>query len=540
MNERRFAVRLLRGLATTLLLFAGTQAASRCLDCHQDMREGFAPGHAALAGDCSACHAGDATAKTRQAAHLGLIAFPGNLDNAKHSCGRCHARQLARVTQSLMHSGAGMVHTTRRVFGEPPSRPGSDSLESLGDSPADELLRKLCAGCHLGQEKKRHALDVSRDRGGGCLACHLNEQAGGGHPALGTNIGDGRCFGCHSRSGRISLSYAGLAEVSPGDGTGQANEPARLEDGRSVQAMPADTHHQAGLSCIDCHTERGLMGSDRPAQQKHEAVDIACEDCHLGRRRLRLDQWPQAWKAMKQRIPFPAGQDSEFLLTRNGTPLWNVELRDGRAWLYRKNGGGRVEIPPYEEGAHPLAREHARLSCAACHSQWAPRCYGCHLEYDPEERQYDHVLHRRTAGRWKERRSAVDNGLPSLGVSDDDRVVPVVPGMIMTLAHPALDGPRLVRRFAALSPHTIGKARDCASCHRSAVALGLGEGTLENGEAGWRFLPARKTLSDGLPADAWTDLEGRLPELPPFGVRPFRPRELRKLLQAPLAAGTDE
>ena len=49
----------------------------------------------------------------------------------------------------------------------------------------------------------------------------------------------------------------------------------------------------------------------------------------------------------------------------------------------------------------------------------------------------------------------------------------------------------IVRRFAALSPHTIGKSRSCESCHRSSTALGLGQGALsiEDGEV--VFEPAR-------------------------------------------------
>ena len=31
-------------------------------------------------------------------AHNGLIAFPGNLDNAAQTCGSCHAAQVASVT----------------------------------------------------------------------------------------------------------------------------------------------------------------------------------------------------------------------------------------------------------------------------------------------------------------------------------------------------------------------------------------------------------------------------------------------------------
>lgn len=79
------------------------------------------------------------------------------------------------------------------------------------------------------------------------------------HPALTARVSDARCFGCHSRSGRISLSYAGLAEV---DGSTEPDAKAglRLPDGRPIARLPADVHYLAGMSCIDCHTSIGLMG----------------------------------------------------------------------------------------------------------------------------------------------------------------------------------------------------------------------------------------------------------------------------------------
>ena len=74
-----------------------------------------------------------------------------------------------------MHIGKGMVRTTRQAFGEVADRPAHNDLATLTDSPADSLLRKWCAGCHLGRKKTAHRLDATRDRGGGCLACHIND-----------------------------------------------------------------------------------------------------------------------------------------------------------------------------------------------------------------------------------------------------------------------------------------------------------------------------------------------------------------------------
>jgi hypothetical protein len=501
-----------------------------CRDCHASRLQGFTAAHDFAAADCVRCHRGDATVPTEVEAHAGLIAFPGDMASAAAVCGTCHADQVRSVSHSLMHTGAGMVATTRAVLGEAADGAAPADLSKLTDSPADDLLRKLCAGCHLGQPKERHALDETLDRGGGCLACHINRYPEDAHPALTARVEDARCFGCHSRSGRISLSYAGLAE------TGTDTESAgQLKDGRRVVALAPDVHHRAGLACIDCHTQRGLMGAQEPAAFQREAVDIACTDCHASRVRITQAQWPAQHSRLRQRIPFDASAASEFPLTRNGTPLWNVELRRYAAWLHRKDGAGVVSIPAWTQAAHPLAQQHARLDCSACHSQWAPQCYGCHLEYDPDGEQWDHQWHTVTPGRWYERRSLIRNGPPPLGVSADNRIVPVVPGMIMTADHPDWAQPKFVRRFTALEPHTTGRSRSCGSCHRSPVALGLGEGRLEHTGSGWRFESLHRALADGLPADAWTSLTHPVTESANLSnVRPFSPAEIRRILDAPL------
>ncbi|MCU7959738.1 MAG: hypothetical protein KZQ58_07005 [gamma proteobacterium symbiont of Bathyaustriella thionipta] len=144
-----------------------------CLDCHHDRQQGFADGHLALS--CTQCHAGDPDATQKKAAHQQLIAFPGDMDSAQQICGGCHADKVAGVTHSLMHTGAGIVSRTRQAFLET-AHQTDNKLTTLGHSPADSLLRKQCASCHLGQKKTLHRLDATHDRGGGCLACHINQQ----------------------------------------------------------------------------------------------------------------------------------------------------------------------------------------------------------------------------------------------------------------------------------------------------------------------------------------------------------------------------
>ena len=488
-----------------------------CVTCHAAEQTGFNAVHAFAADNCSACHGGNPASAIEDAAHQGLIAFPGDLSTAERACGGCHGNRVEGVADNLMHTGRGIVRKTRSIIDGSHGSREPASFQSLGDSVADSMLRKQCASCHLGQPKRAHALDATRDRGGGCLACHVNEYPENAHPALTTRIDDGRCFGCHSRSGRISLSYAGLAEVPPPDDPNTL--PAlRLADGRPVERLPADVHYRAGMSCIDCHTSVGLMAAAGDAGHQREAVDIACSDCHdNGNVRVAMRDWPPELASMKKHVPFAASAATRFLATaNNGTPLWHIELRAEGAWLHTKNTGRVLRIPDASPPHHGEDRSHERLTCAACHSQWAPQCFGCHMEYDPGGEQWDHVDRAVTPGRWSDRFWHADNALPALGVNERDEVEAFVPGMIMTVAHPDWDEEKFVRRFAPLSPHTTGASRSCESCHRSGKALGLGSGG--------------DLLEDGLPADAWTNRDGSLGGLAPVpGQRPFNAAEMQSI-----------
>ncbi len=509
-----------------------------CVRCHAEEQSGFDPSHDFAADNCAACHAGNPASSTEEAAHDGLIAFPGDLATAGRACGNCHANRVSGVEGNLMHTGQGIVQKTRAVLDGSSANDNTANFQSLGHGVADSMLRKQCASCHLGQPKRAHALDPTRDRGGGCLACHINDYPTDAHPALTSRVEDGRCFGCHSRSGRISLSYAGLAEIPPPDNTGE--RPAlRLADGRPVERLPADVHYLAGMGCIDCHTSVGMMASAGDASHQREAVDIACDDCHDNQNpRATMRDWPRELAGMKKHVPFAADTGTRFLTTRrHGTPLWHIELRADGAWLHTKNTGRVLRIPEPSSTQHAGDPSHERLTCAACHSLWAPQCHGCHMEFDPGGEQWDHIDRTATPGRWSDRFWHADNGLPALGISDGDRIEVFVPGMIMTVAHPAWERTKFLRRFAPLSPHTTGPSRSCASCHRSSKALGLGEGAVVREDGGLSFAPRHDLLQDGLPADAWTNADNSLGGSAPLpGQRPFNPAEMMRIFGAGIGA----
>jgi hypothetical protein len=250
-----------------------------------------------------------------------MVLVPGNIADAPRSCGQaaCHADVVPRVERSIMATFAGVIITNRRVFGEDPhagAAPGQPPhARDLGHSPADRHMRELCVSCHLGEPKTLWGPIDQNARGGGCNACHLKYSADAKeqldlyapdwlepavgrpvplppagrpfptvHPRLSVHADNQHCFGCHSRSGRISTSYEGWHEMRGAPDAAElkahANQYRQLQDGRYFERKTPDVHHAAGMDCIDCHTALEVMGSGHTVANKMEALRVRCEDCH--------------------------------------------------------------------------------------------------------------------------------------------------------------------------------------------------------------------------------------------------------------------
>ncbi len=465
-----------------------------CLACHADVR-GLGAAHDVATIGCSACHLGDARARDAEGAHRGMEILSGDLSTVFATCGRgeCHVTESARVITSLMARAPGILEVDRFAFGERPTpddRPGGfPDLD--GDrparSPAESHARKLCGSCHLAMRKARPGDDGFFARGGGCTACHLappdslgsqgsgTTSAGHLHPDVSAAVSEKRCEGCHSRSGRIAMSYRGVVELEPTD----PRVTSHLPDGRPIGVAPADIHAKAGLTCIDCHTERELMGDGKSHRHAHEAVDIRCSDCHptVAARRLTATARPaasadedaarvvgllrKAW-LRRHMPPLPEGVS---LRTSRGTELWRTGVTERGPVLALATKGEHRAIPAASERAHHTLPGHERLSCQACHSQWTPRCSRCHTTFDPTGEDVDHLLGVATKGRWIEVAGGNGFGPPLLALGPRGTIDPFTEGM--TLRIDGLEGAPPIDRalWAPLEPHTTGPARTCASCH---------------------------------------------------------------------------
>ena len=562
-----------------------------CVACHGGVT-GLEGPHAPAAIGCASCHSGNKATMDRKLAHVGMVLIPGNLADAAKTCGQsgCHQSIVPRVERSIMTTMAGVIAVDREALGEPAMPDGRlPHANRLGHGVADSHLRELCVGCHLGQAKTEWGPIGQESQGGGCNACHLEYGAGAAkavaayaatprearraipaaHPSLTLDPRNSHCFGCHSRSGRIALSYEGWNEYR--DEIGSNAAPAapqkrgripfsengkraptpslrKLDDGRFVEKVTADVHHERGMECIDCHTANELMGAGAEVARKSQQQKVGCEDCHT--------------RSLASVAPESVDPESRLLMTlrkwtlapgarmgttRDGEPLVNVVVEAGLgARLLRKRTGESLPLKA-PAAACTEGKGHAKLSCASCHDAWAPRCVTCHTTFDPKDEGFDHAAQKWVKGTWNETAGPFEALPPTLGVLHDGdgrgAIDTFVPGMIMTFDRNREEGraPDIVfrRLYGKLSAHTTRReARSCKSCHADPVALGFGKGELRYEVAGtsgrWRFRPAMKpSPHDGLPEDAWTGfLQARTGMVSTReGARPFSVDEQKRILR---------
>lgn len=524
-------------------------AADQCRGCHlaTSIPE---ESHASLG--CASCHLGNATTREPKLAHAGLVRIPGNAADMDRTCGAagCHQAMPHRLRNNIMNTMMGVVSVDRWVFGEQPTPTGSTPVTSLGRSPADTHLRNLCASCHLSNPKTEYGPLHERTRGGGCNACHLvyasaalkdldaevrkDAAAPLRHPRLRALPEPIACFGCHSRSGRVSLNYEGWMELSASEDAGPGATLRQLDDGRVVRKRVSDVHAEAGLGCVDCHGSWEVMGDGTTPRHREEQSTLRCTDCHLVStpRTKSFD----ALDGESQKVAKLARLDEAgrryLTQEKNGLALINTFLgADGGAFLVGRYTG-RVSAMKPPATACTQGRAHDALACATCHEAWVPQCVSCHTRFEAKARGYDLLANEEVEGAWQEQATPGLAEPASLGVrvtpDGGRRIEAFAPGMVLTIS-PG----RFKRLFAPVFAHTIRReARPCVDCHASPLALGYGRGELHF-DGGWTFAPSSaRRPEDDLPQDAWIGfLQTRgTDSTPRENTRPFTVDEQRRVL----------
>ncbi|MCB0807623.1 MAG: hypothetical protein KDC05_17645, partial [Bacteroidales bacterium] len=545
-----------------------------CMNCHENVT-GFAASHDPRAIGCTSCHLGNPFTLKKERAHEKMVLIPGNLATAKQTCGStdCHPDIPGRVNQSLMTTNSGIVSVDRWVFNEADTPDEFAHIQDMGHSAADQHLRNLCAKCHLGNPKTETGPIDELSRGGGCTACHLNYSAEGQkqhlaylsgekaeellpkiHSSLDISISNDHCFGCHSRSGRISTNYEGWHETLLDEADVADKDGYRvLQDKRVFEFVSEDVHHKAGLDCIDCHNSYETMGDGTVYLHEEKAVKIRCEDCHFTEKPklIRYDELDTESKKIfdirrfaHREKPMIKGKDSDIALI-------NSYLENDSAFMVGKNSG---TLHPLNPPPAICTREaHKHVSCSACHTAWAPQCIGCHNEFDTNAEGYDLLDNRPLTGTWVEYVGKFLAEPPTLGVweGEEKQVSPAIPGMALTIDKTnyssdnlkSTDDSNIIfhRLFAPAAPHTTAiKGRGCKSCHNNPLAIGYGRGVLEykivNGKGIWTFTPTYAANPyDGLPEDAWIPFNLRNPQQNGKSTRtdfrPFTIEEQKRILR---------
>ena len=512
-----------------------------CLNCHGNFT-GFTKSHNPQAIGCGSCHKGNPFTVEKNLAHSNMLLIPGNLSDANFTCGteNCHPGIHDRVENSLMNKVSGLISVDKFVFNEIQKPEGNFNVDDVKYTASETHLRQLCLSCHIGNTKTEFGEITQVSRGGGCLACHLNyndkakndlaklltdknsyNDSTLSHPQISIDVGSEHCFGCHSRSGRISTNYEGWHEtlLEPSDVKDSVKYKI-LEDERVFKFVKADVHHLKGMECVDCHTSYGVMGDGKNYTHEEQQEIVQCIDCHNSSDKIgkisvdKIDS--ESKKIMDLRDLTKYG--NEVLVTSNSKrPLVNTFYDENGNFLITKKSKTKLALKPM---LNTCIRDkaHKRLDCNSCHSAWSPQCLGCHTDYDQNAKAFDHLTKTYNKGKWTEYTGDFFAEPPVLGIMqiDDskDKITTFIPGMIMTLDKSAFTGNKedsliFKRLYAPTFSHTIVKeSRTCESCHNNPLALGYGRGELKyiisNGKGKWKFISAyQNSKFDGLPEDAW-------------------------------------
>lgn len=544
--------------------------AEACLVCHEDMN-GFTDSHNPQGIGCASCHLGDPFTLDKKVAHEKMVTIPGNLSVADKTCGtaECHPDITNRIDKNIMTTNSGMITVDRFVFNEEVDLSALAHIQNLSHSAADQHFRNLCANCHLGNEKRELGVIDQMTRGGGCNACHLNYDKKAEqelqkylqqdtdtmlthfHPEVSLNVSDKHCFGCHSRSGRISTNYEGWhetqlekEEIEESD----TNKYRVLQDGRVFKYVEADVHHQLGMECIDCHTSYELMGDGDLYAHKEQQQKVSCGDCHFnGEPKTKSFEELTAEEQKIINLRTHLSKDKKYLVSNEAGQALTNTWYDGDSVYMKGKNTAKSFTPSSPDEICTRGDAHSDITCSACHTSWAPQCIGCHNEFDEEvEKGFDLLAYEETKGSWVEYIGRFLADPPTLGIDEHDTgrtVTSFAPGMVLSIDKSTWtedEDKEMIhhRLFAPSSPHTIStKGRDCKSCHNSSLALGYGRGELKyetDGRWGkWKFNPRFSDNEyDGLPEDAWTGfMEGRNDvSATRKDMRPFNTKEQESIL----------
>ncbi len=353
------------------------------------------------------------------------------------------------------------------------------------------------------------------------------------------------CNSCHNRGKRIGVSFMGLMEQPYGSPLRPGGKPQLKTHGKRYQHLKSDIHFRAGMTCQDCHTSIDMHGDGNIAGTTLGQVEIECSDCHgtttkfpwelkigYGENNLAVGA-PEGARGLANALPNWMKQgtvynpEGGYLLSTRGNPLGNVVKKKGSNTVIAHLASGKDLIVPVlksleikkklskngQVAMYDVKAHMKKLECYACHSSWAPQCYGCHVktDYRKGKSKIDWIASgsthfkngetsesvlgtkgKRQIGKSSETRSYTEWENPILGINGEGLVTPIIPGCQVTYTVIGPKGETLILNKQArvhdnghivdaidmspVQPHTTTlHARTCESCHSSQKALGYGK-----------------------------------------------------------------
>ena len=353
------------------------------------------------------------------------------------------------------------------------------------------------------------------------------------------------CNSCHNRGKRIGVSYMGMMEQPYGSPLMPGGKAQSKTHGKRYQHLKSDIHFRAGMTCQDCHTSIDMHGDGTLFGTTLGQVEIECSDCHgttrkfpwelkigYGEDNLAVGTSKKA-RGLTKTLPSWMQQGTVYnpqggyLLSTRGNPLGNVVKAKGSNKVIAHLANGKDLIVPVlktleikkqldqngQVAMHDVKAHMNKLECYACHSSWAPQCYGCHVktDYRKGKSKIDWIASggthfkngetsesvlgtkgKRQVGKSSETRSYTEWQDPILGINGEGLVTPIIPGCQVTYTVIGPNGKTLILNKQArvhdnghvvdaidmspVQPHTTTKhARTCESCHSSQKALGYGK-----------------------------------------------------------------
>ncbi len=282
----------------------------------------------------------------------------------------------------------------------------------------------------------------------------------------------------------------------------ETNEEKELSLFARKGAVQGDVHTARGMECIDCHTQRDIMGDGNLYSKQHQAVEIRCETCHGNDITYPMllkvtDPKDEVIRLSKHYKESVNSVGDWMAVTERKKRMTNVKVKNGKMVVLGKKSGLVYNIPLTRDAdAHYIPQHRSRLECTACHSNWVVECQGCHISINLGKEGIDLKASEKPPIKIQQ---------PVLMIGPRGKVAPmfVQPERHFSLLDekgnpvPALGSIGQFRgkykewHFTnpnnksgsnlaySLNPHSTGrKVRSCESCHLSPKTLGLGEGDL--------------------------------------------------------------